>query len=175
MQMKSMQECKERKIILHLEAVIRSLIVGITPVDLWTSMAEIQGHDSFAAINSLLTDEKQSNFYLLFKTQDEKQLGTLCCEVAVQFLLWRWVPTASWISIEKLHLYADYQIYPWNTFLWHLETPRIQLGFITDLIDYNLFPKFSVKRHLGRLIFLHVSNKRSISPFRFFPPAVLLA
>lgn len=66
--MKSMQECKERKIILHLQAVIRSLIVGITPVDLRTSMAEIQGHDSFAAINSLLTDEKQSNLYLLFKT-----------------------------------------------------------------------------------------------------------
>lgn len=34
MQMKSMQECKERKIILHLQAIIRSLIVGITPVDL---------------------------------------------------------------------------------------------------------------------------------------------
>lgn len=59
MQMKSMQECKERKIILHLQAVMWSLIVGITPVDLWTSMAEMQGRDSFAAINSLLTDEKQ--------------------------------------------------------------------------------------------------------------------
>lgn len=69
MQMTSMQECKERKIILHLQAIIRSLIVGITPVDLWTRMAEIQGHDSFTAINSLLTDEKQSNLYLLlFKT-----------------------------------------------------------------------------------------------------------
>lgn len=65
MQMKSTQECKERKIILHLQAIIRSLIVGITPVDFWTSMAEIQGHDSFTAINSLLTDEKQNNLYLL--------------------------------------------------------------------------------------------------------------
>lgn len=154
------EKCKERKMILHLEAIIRSLIVGITPVDLWTSVAEMQGHDSFTAINSLLTDEKQSNLYLLL------------CKSSVRWkairhpLLWGGsaapseMPSAcSFMDLTQKNasvwLLVDISL---NGFLFgtlkHLEYNH----FTTDFINYNLFPKFSVKRHLRRFVVLHVSN-----------------
>lgn len=124
----------KKEIILHLQAIIRSLIVGITPVDLWTSMVEIQGHDSFTVINRLLTDEKQSNLYLLLlKTSVTWRAGrpwlwdggVVTYElVTVHNLNFNWKATFAWLL--WIFSYTDVPL--------RLVTPRIEVWFTTIFI-----------------------------------------